>query len=335
MMDMLHDLLKSILPIIRINARIDKKRKIPHRFGGIKGPHINGHADFHRILPPILFLALPNIKGITQSPGQILVDGHAQRLGPLMNLFHRHGGGNNMQSGHRLPGHPRMIGPRFLSSFNMAEAGVFQVAVLHLFFPGRVGAIQHPLTGGDRAAQQLQITAGQSLEKNHGTGAVGQRVKQLHRDAAAIIADTEAVAVVFPLVNLFTRVFHILLHVRRMFIGIQIIPKGAAVQRKTEAGDAHNRILQSLLEDFRLNRFFQGDTDPKNRRPVPGHHRRINLGGVVQRHPSFSLGFHRLSPSTGIHSSSSISAKRYTCLPPCSTVSRNISSGRTQMPISP
>ena len=204
-----------------------------------------------------------------------------------------------MQGGSRLPRHPGMIGLFLPAALNVAELGVLAVAVLHLVLGGLLRAIQHLSVGDNVVSPKLQIPSRQGLEENHGARPVRDGMKQLHGNPAAVIPHPETIAAVFPLLHLLAGVGHVRLHQRPLPACIQVIPEQSSVQRQAEGGDPPHRVLQGRLQHGGIHRLFKRQAHPEHGRPVAGHHRRINLGRIVQPVPVLFYGFrcfHRVTP---------------------------------------
>ena len=204
-----------------------------------------------------------------------------------------------MQGGGRLPRHPGMIGLFLPAALDVAELGVFAVAVLHLVLGGLLRAIQHLSVGDNVVSPKLQIPPRQGLEENHGARPVRDGMKQLHGNPAAVIPHPETIAAVFPLLHLLAGVGHVRLHQRPLPACIQVIPEKPPVQGQAEGGDPPHRVLQGRLQHGGIDRLLKRQAHPEHRGPVTRHHRRINLGGIVQPVPVLFYGFrgfHRVTP---------------------------------------
>ena len=112
-------------------------------------------------IAPVFFLLLTSIKRIAERAGKIFVNGDPQGLGSFVYLLHRHAAGDDTYTGYGQAGHIRMIGAGFASAFHMPESRIFGMAVLHLFRPGRLRAVQNAVGCGNGVTQKLQVPGGQ------------------------------------------------------------------------------------------------------------------------------------------------------------------------------
>ena len=235
-----------------------------------------------------------------------------------MDRIGRHHTRDDPQARRRHPGHMGMIRLFLPPALDMAEGGVFHVAVLHFLRTGSLLTVEHPVSARNRMPAEGEIP------RRHRAVAVRNRMEQFERNAVAVNPHPEVIAVIFRFFDFFAGIVDIRFHDRGQAVGLQIKPEYPFVQGQAERGDAAEGVGKRAFQQNRIHLFPERHTHTKHRGPVPCAHSRIYFGRIIQGYPAVRrfMVFHPSSPPpsrpaaglpAGVH-------RRYGAYPPRSSV---------------
>ena len=141
-------------------------------------------------------------------------------------------------------------------------------------------------------SEQLQIGSCQCLQQTHSTGAVSETVMCFQRNTVAEVVDADQITVISAEGHRHARIFDIRLYKRpRPVVGFQIAPEypfsyGDLVGWKTLQGK-----VKCLLENRRINFFFQHNGKTVHRRKIPSLQGGIYDGRKIKLIPDVFFNF--------------------------------------------